>query len=91
MTEGHLQYLSSAEVRTTQHIQLLSAAFSQFTKMIQNTFIFNLQGHSKLLELLRNHIVPSTAVSTPHFLRVPFTSFTSSDSGSFSCFEAGGL
>lgn len=41
--------------------------------MMHKLFYLHLQGHSKLVELLRNHIVPSAAVSAADFLVFSFS------------------
>lgn len=53
MAEGHLTFLRSAEVSP----QLLSGPAPGSPHL-------RLQGHPKLVELLRNHVVSSTAVSS---------------------------
>lgn len=72
MAEGHLQYLSSAEVRTLQKHVITALNIDLIEPFPLDVFYHDdpikttliLQGHNKLVELLRNHMVQSTAVSS---------------------------
>lgn len=66
MSEGHLEYLKSSEV--TGFVFVLSSSLLLIFLILTVSLTFNPQGHRKLLELLRHHVVPSAAVGGRHLL-----------------------